>query len=62
MVVIAAPKSAAEYAADARRSDVLRADAESAGDGLAADRHERRATLARKAVEGARFLALGGAR
>ena len=56
----AAPKSAAEYLADARRYDAQRADAESAGDLLAADRHARRALLARRAAEGAAFRAIGG--
>ena len=57
----AAPKSAAEYRADARRYDAQRADAESAGDLVAADRYARRALLAWRAAEGAAFRAIGGA-
>ena len=54
----AAPKTAAEYLADARRFDAAAVDAEDAGDGLGADRMRVRAKLARRAAEGARFAAL----
>lgn len=56
-----APKSAAEYRADARSFDRKREDFRAMGDHLAADRMERRALLARNAARAAELAEIGAA-
>lgn len=56
-----APRTEAEYRAEARRLDAQALAAEDRGDDVGAERLRHRAFVARRAAEALRFRAIGGA-